>query len=65
MKVKLLYTLLLAVALLCVALLFGCMDPVYAIVDYLITPVLAIGRLVLFLLISLVVDVLRRRKNTA
>lgn len=65
MKAKLLYTILLSVVLLCVALLFGCTDPVYAVVDYLITPVLAIGRLVLFLLISLVVDVLRRRKNTA
>ena len=65
MKAKLLYTILLSVVLLCVALLFGCTDPVYAVVDYLITPVLAIGRLVLFLLISLIVDVLRRGKNAA
>ena len=63
-KAKLLYSLSLAVILVGIALLFGCADPVYAIIDYLITPLLAVGRLALFLLISLAVCALRRRKNT-
>jgi len=63
-EAEILYTLSIAVVLIGIALLFGCADPVYAIIDYLITPLLAVGRLVLFLLISLAVSALRRRKNT-
>ena len=63
-KGKLIYTALLAGVLLCIGLLFGCTDPVYSVVDYLITPFSALCRLILLLLVSVAISALQQRKRT-
>ena len=62
---KLLYTAALVAALLPVPLLLGGTDPVYGMANYLITPFLALCRLLLFLLVSVIADALRQRRDTA
>ena len=62
-KNKLIYTGVLGMVLLMVPLLLGSTDSVYSVADYLITPVLTVCRLLVFLLVSVVLDALRRKRD--
>ena len=62
-KQKLLYTGALALALLVLPLPFVFTDPVFPPVNYLITPILVIGRLAVFLVLDLVIETLIKKKK--
>lgn len=66
LKVKMIYITALSAAILSAAMLFGAADPVFTITDYLITPVLVIGRMMFFFIIDLIIErIQKRKKNSA
>jgi len=62
---KLRYIAVLSAVILAAALLFGFTDPVFSVIDYLITPLRVIGRFFLFLIAELIAGHFRRRKERA
>ena len=64
-KQKLLYTGVLAVTLLVLPLPFALTDPVFPPINYLVTPMLAAGRLAVFLVLDLVLEWFLCRKRNA
>jgi hypothetical protein len=61
LKTKALYISLLAAVLLAIPILFGLTDPIYKIIDYTITPILVIGRIIIFLLADFIIGFIKRR----
>lgn len=62
-KQKLLYAGALTAALLVLPLPFAFTDPIFSPVNYLITPILVIGRLTVFLVLDLVIETLIKKKK--
>lgn len=62
LKTKLQYAAGLSAVILSTALLFGAADPALSAVNYVITPVLVIGRMIAFLLADLIAESFQRRK---
>lgn len=56
LKLKLKYVATLSVVMLSVAIIFGLIDPIYAVTQYIATPVLVIFQLTLFLLVELIIS---------
>lgn len=63
-KVKIKYAAILSAAISASAIVFGLMDPAYAVTQYIATPVLVVGRLTLFLLADLVIEYFQKRLPT-
>ena len=63
LKRRLIFALILSALLLLCPLPFALTDPVHAPIDYLITPLLVIGRLLVFLCLHLLIEVFRRRNT--
>ena len=61
MKAKLIYVAVFAAVLLAVAALFGITDAVFAPIDYLITPLLVVARLLVLFAVHLLVELIQKR----
>ena len=64
LKTKLKYAALLSAIILAAALLFGVTDPLFPVSNYIITPVLVIGRLAVFLAADLIIEYFQHRKRS-
>ena len=62
LKTKMKYGAALAAVLFGTALLFAMADPVFPIVNHIITPALVVGRFVIFLMADLIIEYFQRRK---
>ena len=58
-KVKITYAAGLASAILAISALFGAADPIFPVMNYIITPMLVIGRMVLFFVLDLIIKSIR------
>lgn len=62
LKRKLKYAAILSAVILLIAIIFGLMDPVYEVVNYMITPVWVVVRFALFLLADIIIENFQRRR---